>query len=124
SGLSRREILANAALVGAGVAIGPLWFASCGEQSRGSSIRGDKALARGGDEMKTRKLGALEVSEMGAGCMSISANSWCPQQGSPARESRGQRSAADTRGSERARRRVLQDQSAGRPYERNADAGR
>ena len=74
SGLSRRDVLANAALVGAGVAIGPLWFAACGDQSKDSSNRSDKAVARGGNEMKTRKLGTLEVSEMGAGCMSISAN--------------------------------------------------
>jgi hypothetical protein len=74
SGLSRRDVLANAALVGAAVAIGPLWFAACADQSKGSRNRGDKALARGGDEMKTRTLGTLDVSEMGAGCMSISAN--------------------------------------------------
>jgi aryl-alcohol dehydrogenase-like predicted oxidoreductase len=73
-GVSRRDVLANAALVGAGVAIGPLWFAACGDQSKGSSNRGDQALARGGEEMKTRKMGTLEVSEIGAGCMSISAN--------------------------------------------------
>ena len=73
-GLSRRDVLANAALIGAGVAIGPAWFAACADQTRDASNRGDKAVARGGDEMKTRKLGTLEVSEMGAGCMSISAN--------------------------------------------------
>lgn len=74
SGLSRRDVLANAALVGAGVALGPGWFAACADQSTDSSNRGDQAVARGGYEMKTRKLGTLEVSEMGAGCMSISAN--------------------------------------------------
>jgi aryl-alcohol dehydrogenase-like predicted oxidoreductase len=74
SGLSRRDVLANAALVGAGIAIGPAWFAACADQTRDASNRGDKAGARGGDEMKTRKLGTLEVSELGAGCMSISAN--------------------------------------------------
>jgi len=74
SGISRRDVLANAPLVGAGIAIGPAWFAACADQTRDASSRGDKAGARGGDEMKTRKLGTLEVSEMGAGCMSISAN--------------------------------------------------
>lgn len=73
-GLRRRDVLANAALVGVGVAIGPLWFAACADQSKDSGNRGDRAVARGGHEMKTRKLGSLEVSEMGAGCMSISAN--------------------------------------------------
>ena len=74
SGLSRREVLAHAALIGAGITIAPAWFAACADQTRDASSRGDKAGARGGDEMKTRKLGTLEVSEMGAGCMSISAN--------------------------------------------------
>ena len=74
SGLSRRDVLANAALVGAGIAIGPAWFAACADQSKDASNRDDKAGARGGDEMKTRKLGTLEVSAMGAGCLSISAN--------------------------------------------------
>src|SRR5436190_1624575 len=74
SGVSRRDVLANAALVGVGVAIGPGWFAACAEQSKDSSNRSGKAVAREGHDMKTRKLGTLEVSEMGAGCMSISAN--------------------------------------------------
>jgi aryl-alcohol dehydrogenase-like predicted oxidoreductase len=60
--LSRRDFLANTALLGAGFAAGPsLWSASFGQP---------KAT----DKMKTRKLGQLEVSELGAGCMSISAN--------------------------------------------------
>jgi predicted oxidoreductase len=74
SGLSRRDVLANAALVGAGVAIGPVWFAACADQSKDASNRGDQAFPRGGHEMKMRNLGRLEVSKMGAGCMSISAN--------------------------------------------------
>jgi hypothetical protein len=71
SGLNRRDVLANAALVGAGVAAGPLWFAAWADQSTDTSNRGDKGLDCGGNEMKTRQLGTLEVSEMGAGCMSI-----------------------------------------------------
>jgi aryl-alcohol dehydrogenase-like predicted oxidoreductase len=74
SGLSRRDVLANAALVGAGIAIGPVWFAACANQSKDSMNRGDKAVARGEHQMRTRKLGTLDVSEIGAGCMSISAN--------------------------------------------------
>ena len=35
SGLSRRDVLANAALVGAGIAIGPAWFAACADQIQG-----------------------------------------------------------------------------------------
>ncbi len=69
--ISRRDFLANAALVGAGLAIGPsVWVAS----SEMPEARSDEGLPRGGNKMKTRKLGTLEVSELGAGCMSISAN--------------------------------------------------
>lgn len=59
--LSRRAFLANTALIGAGLAIGP-WL-GC-----------NKGLSRGENTMNTRKLGKLEVSEIGLGCMSISAN--------------------------------------------------
>src|SRR6266404_4651162 len=63
--LSRRDFLGNAALLVGGLAVG----SSCS-----SANRGDKRERRGEDKMKTRKLGTLEVSELGAGCMSISAN--------------------------------------------------
>jgi hypothetical protein len=48
--------------------------ASCASSGlRGATSSGnDKTL--GGNNMKMRKLGKLEVSELGAGCMSISAN--------------------------------------------------
>ena len=71
SGLSRRDLLANAALIGAGFAIGPWWFAACSDQSKRSD---NKDINTTGNTMKTRRLGSLEVSEMGSGCMSISAN--------------------------------------------------
>jgi aryl-alcohol dehydrogenase-like predicted oxidoreductase len=60
--LSRRGFLANTVLIGAGLAFGPSLWASSADQP--------KEINR----MKTRKLGKLEVSELGAGCMSISAN--------------------------------------------------
>jgi aryl-alcohol dehydrogenase-like predicted oxidoreductase len=60
--LSRRAFLAQAAVIGAGFAVGPLSWAASSDQP--------KTL----NNMKTRKLGHLEVSELGAGCMSISAN--------------------------------------------------
>ena len=56
--LNRREFLAHAAVVGAGLAVG----------------RSGSGLAKGMERVKTRKLGNLEVSKIGAGCMSISAN--------------------------------------------------
>jgi len=69
--LSRRDFLANTALIGAGLAVGPLLWAACSDQPKEINNRSDK----GGEiKLKTRKLGKLEVSEIGAGCMSISAN--------------------------------------------------
>ena len=64
--LSRRNFLANTALLGAGFAAGPSLWAASSDQP--------KAI----NKMKTRKLGQLEVSELGAGCMSISANYGAP----------------------------------------------
>ena len=54
--LSRRDSLANTSLTGAGLVVGPL------------------SWAEKHNKMTTRKLGKLEVSALGAGCMSISAN--------------------------------------------------
>ena len=66
-GISRRDLMARAALIGAGLAVGPAVLAACTGQPQDIANRSDT-------KMKTRKLGALEVSELGAGCMSISAN--------------------------------------------------
>jgi len=71
SGLSRRDLLANAALIGGRFAVGPLWFAACSDPSKRVDNNG---FDTAGNEMKTRSLGTLEVSEIGFGCMSISAN--------------------------------------------------
>jgi aryl-alcohol dehydrogenase-like predicted oxidoreductase len=60
--LSRRDFLAHTALIGAGLAVGPLSWAASSDQPKEIN------------KMKTRKLGTLEVSELGFGCMSISAN--------------------------------------------------
>jgi len=79
--LSRRDFLAKAAVLGGGLAVGPLLWASCSNQPKEITNRSDKG---GGNKMKTRKLGKLEVSEIGAGCMSISAN-----YGPPADRNRG-----------------------------------
>ena len=66
-GISRRDLMARTALMGAGLAVGPLLLAACSDQPQEINIRSD-------NKMKTRNPGALEVSELGAGCMSISAN--------------------------------------------------
>lgn len=60
--VNRREVLTGIAAVSAGLMISP--FAKAGLST--NPVRGS--------DMKTRKLGLLEVSELGAGCMSISAN--------------------------------------------------
>jgi len=63
SGFSRRDLLGNAALIGAGFAVGPLWFAACADQSKDINNRIDRGPDRGASEMKTRKLGTLELSD-------------------------------------------------------------
>lgn len=79
--LNRRDFLATAALVLAGAAVGPA--ASSDEAGRlGDSS--DKRPRGAKNEVKTRRLGALGVSELGSGCMSISAN-----YGPPANRSQG-----------------------------------
>jgi len=72
-GMSRRHFVTQAALVGAGLAIGP----SVGANSTSTNQRiqwSAASLPKPKSTMKTRKLGTLAVSEVGAGCMSISAN--------------------------------------------------
>jgi aryl-alcohol dehydrogenase-like predicted oxidoreductase len=66
-GISRRTLMTRTAVIGAGLAAGPLVMAACS----GATPQIDN---RSANKMQNRKLGALEVSELGAGCMSISAN--------------------------------------------------
>jgi aryl-alcohol dehydrogenase-like predicted oxidoreductase len=72
--LSRRDFLAKSTLLGAGLAVGPLLLTACSAQPKQINNTSNKGLDSGKNKMKTRKLGKLEVSELGAGCMSISAN--------------------------------------------------
>jgi len=72
--LSRRDFLAKTALAGAGLAVGPLLLAACSHQPEEITSTSNTGLDGGKNRMRTRKLGKLEVSELGAGCMSISAN--------------------------------------------------
>lgn len=64
--LSRRDLMVRTAVAGVGLALNPSAWAASPDQV--------KANTRGSTSMRTRKLGKLEVSEIGAGCMSISAN--------------------------------------------------
>lgn len=67
AGISRRGFIANAVLTGASLAVIPV---------SGTTVSGQEATAvrLTKDNLKSRKLGELEVSELGSGCMSISAN--------------------------------------------------
>lgn len=61
-----RDFLATAALLGTGLAVGSVVSAAIPDPPEDKQGRGAP--------MKTRKLGKLEVSAMGSGAMSISAN--------------------------------------------------
>jgi aryl-alcohol dehydrogenase-like predicted oxidoreductase len=67
--MSRRDFVTTAAIVGASVAVGSVSFAASSKRS--SNNENNKSTE---GIMKTRNLGKLEVSELGAGTMSISAN--------------------------------------------------
>jgi aryl-alcohol dehydrogenase-like predicted oxidoreductase len=72
--LSRRDFLATTSLVGTVLTVGSLSWATSSDQPNEIKNGSDKGLHKGQNKMKARKLGQLEVSEIGAGCMSISAN--------------------------------------------------
>jgi len=69
---SRRDFLASTAVVAAALAVG----ASCtsSDQHTKTGKAGESEPRQGTHTMNTRKLGTLTVSELGHGCMSISAN--------------------------------------------------
>ena len=69
--LSRRDLLATTTMVGAAVTMGATSWLASSAHAQEANKGGGSATRKG---MKMRKLGTLEVSEIGAGCMSISAN--------------------------------------------------
>lgn len=71
--ISRRDFVTKASLVGAGLAVAPLSWAASSDHSPEIIHQGDNRPHKV-NKMNTRKLGTLEVSEIGAGCMSIMAN--------------------------------------------------
>ncbi|MEU0283521.1 aldo/keto reductase [Streptomyces sp. NPDC006195] len=70
---SRRNFMARTGFLGAGLVVGSSLLSACSDQSQSSS-RSSGSAAATGSEMRKRRLGELEVSEMGAGAMSMSAN--------------------------------------------------
>jgi aryl-alcohol dehydrogenase-like predicted oxidoreductase len=66
--IRRRDLVAGVAVVGAGFAVGPSVWAAFSPKHRDVVMTGDT------NGMPTRNLGGMTVSELGAGCMSISAN--------------------------------------------------
>lgn len=70
--LSRRDFLTRTAALGVGAAVGALPLGSLAASQKGNATH--FAATSEQPNMKTRKLGDMTVSELGAGCMSISAN--------------------------------------------------
>ena len=70
---ARRAFLQKTAIGGIGLVLAPGLMSSSGNDSGTTEINGTKK-----EKMNTRKLGKLEVSALGAGCMSISANYGAP----------------------------------------------
>lgn len=68
--IDRRDLMIGLGALSAGLALSPFAWAASTAQTK---ERG-KAKTSTTGQMKMRKLGSLEVSELGAGCMSISAN--------------------------------------------------
>jgi aryl-alcohol dehydrogenase-like predicted oxidoreductase len=66
--------MTSTALAGASLAIGPFLLAGCSDTPKATTTKAESGSDPGARTMRTRRLGQLEVSELGAGCMSISAN--------------------------------------------------
>jgi aryl-alcohol dehydrogenase-like predicted oxidoreductase len=73
-GLSRRDFLGRTALIGAGLAVGPTLVSAVSDQPNEKNNQHNKELNKGVQKMKNRKLGKLEVSELGVGCMNMVGN--------------------------------------------------
>jgi aryl-alcohol dehydrogenase-like predicted oxidoreductase len=72
--LSRRDFLGRSALAAAGAALGTTAWGAIAGPIRLPEIDATRSVKSATTLLKKRKLGTLEVSELGAGCMSISAN--------------------------------------------------
>lgn len=73
--ISRRIFLSSTTMAGAGLMLTPfLLSASAGQPVNNIINLGDSKLNKKDNKMKTRKLGRLEVSELGLGCMNMAGN--------------------------------------------------
>jgi aryl-alcohol dehydrogenase-like predicted oxidoreductase len=72
TGISRRNFLANSAMAGAGLILTPSLSSAFSQQPYKYQV--DNQPDKKDNKMKTRKLGKLEVSELGLGCMNMSGN--------------------------------------------------
>jgi len=70
--VNRRNFISKSALLGAGIVAGPMAFAN--EKNAPGTIEGLKAASN----PEKRMLGALEVSPIGLGCMSMKSGSYNP----------------------------------------------
>lgn len=73
-GLSRRSFLTKTALLGTALSINPWSWAAAANQTENFNSNAHLNSIKGESKMKTRKLGNLEVSEIGLGCMNMVGN--------------------------------------------------
>jgi aryl-alcohol dehydrogenase-like predicted oxidoreductase len=67
---TRRKFLTNTAIMGTAIALAPITSAF----ASGKNTQISKSIYKGEHKMKTRKLGNLEVSALGLGCMNMAGN--------------------------------------------------
>jgi len=72
--LGRREFVAKTAVASAAIALGATAWAGTSAPTAGEQDPNAKKISGRNDAMSKRHLGSLQVSAIGAGCMSISAN--------------------------------------------------
>src|SRR3954471_7061071 len=73
-GINRRNFLTNTAMAGAGLIPNPFILSTSSAQPQNNNNLSDNNLNKKDKKMKTRKLGKLEVSELGLGCMNMAGN--------------------------------------------------
>lgn len=71
AGINRRDFLGKAALFGAGLTLGSLAYSTAQNQSHAQTTNGNQTNTTGAALGGKRKLGSLEVSAMGFGCMNM-----------------------------------------------------